>query len=331
MSSRMAQKPSGLSRRAGLLMTLVVVASCADGASREQADPAEQPAGEDGTVSEDVSVAGDQDEGTEPEPDPEPSEDPEPELTIRDVDFAALEWREAVAGEYLTPAEGHETFEVTIAEQIAFADVTGDGHEEALVGLEITEQQWFEQIYYIWTWDAEAETARQVESPVARMARCGDTIFDVTATDGAFIVSEALRFQDDTTLDCASDGPVRVERHITLEAGWPVLTGGLQGDGGICPQRLGTDDLWPVEEYPLLPGPFDGMSPLVEPQPVSFAEVDVWNHLWLYRENWMLAHVAFANPAEGPPVTGGDYTPCAWIFLEEDTRPIPHDPYLPEG
>ena len=65
---------------------------------------------------------------------------------------------------------------------------------------------------------------------------------------------------------------------------------------------------------------------LTDPEPAGFTEVDVWNHRWQFREHWMLVHIGYLNPVDGPPVTG-DYTPCAWIYLENDDRPIPHDPY----
>lgn len=267
------------------------------------------------------------------QPSDDPTEDPTPEPTpgptIRDVDFRELEWREAVNEMYIVPSEGDEYFDTDVTE-IVYADVDGDGHEDAIAALEITDDQWFEQIWYIWTWDSGTESAVQVESPVTRMARCGDTVRDVTALDGAFVITEALRYQNDPSPDCASDGPIEITRHVTLEDGWPVLTGGLEGDGGICPQILGTDDAWPVDELALKSGPWETMTQLTDPEPAIFVEVDVWNSLWLFREHWMLVHVAFANPPDGSRVVESGYTPCAWIFLEEDTRHIPHDPYLPQ-
>ncbi|WP_123304139.1 hypothetical protein [Bogoriella caseilytica] len=304
-----------------VLAAALLLTACSAEAPPAEAEPSPEPTGT-------PHVEPVAEESDEPEED-DTEEPEEPGLTIRDVDLAALEWREAVTEEYLTPVEGHEhrTLEVTDA---VYADVDGDGHEDALAAIVISEQQWYEEIYYIWTWDPDEQVAVQVESPIARMARCGDTVLEIAAEEDAFVITEALRYQDGPQPDCASDGPVEITRQVRLEENWPVLTGELEGDGGICPQRLGTDDGWPVEDFDLHPGPWQSMTPLRDPAPAIFAEVDVWSHLWLYRENWMLVHVGY-DTAPGEEKPGGDYTPCAWIFLEEDTRPIPHDPYLPEG
>lgn len=339
---RSAQFRSGLALAATALLLLAGCAgppgSADDPATDEAADPATDVATEtaDGDLEADGSLddaaddaaddtADDAAEDTlEGDSDPGDTAADEPSLTIRDIDLGELEWREAVSEQYLTPAAEPGPIQYAVAETIAYADVDGDGHEDALAGLEITDGQGFEQIWYIWTWDEQAQTAVQVESPIARMARCGDAVLEVAATDGSFALTEALRPQGDTS-DCASLGHIQFTRHVSLEDGWPVLTGGIEGDGGICPQPDATDALFPAE-YPLHTGPLETMSMLSDPAPVSFAEVDVSGHLWLFREHWMLVHVTSEESVD----QRGGYVPCAWVHLEEDTRPIPHAPHRPE-
>ncbi|MGC5617595.1 hypothetical protein [Georgenia sp. Z1491] len=249
--------------------------------------------------------------------------------TIRDVDLSTLPWRQALTGESVVPVEGDEYGRIyTVGEQIEFADVDGDGHEDALAVLEVVDGNAVEETWYIWTWDPEAEAAVQVESPVARTARCGDTVHEVAAVDGAFAVTEALRYQDDTSGDCATDGPIVHTRHVTLESGWPVLTGGLSGEGGICPQfQYATDDMWPVGDVELHAAPVDGSAPLGEPRPDWWLEVDVSRHEFLWRPNWILVHQVYDAQPEALASSNG-YRPCAWAYLADDQRPLPHGPYV---
>lgn len=338
------QDRSPITRLAMATTMVLLLSSCSlilgSGSERDTAADADvgeesgQRPDQDG--SEDSSAAPEDQSGAKQEPSDATGEDAgadhdagaqtaaiEDAPTIQESDFAALEWREAVNEFYVIPAEDDGLQTITIGEQIAYADVDGDGHDDALVPLQISDGNWFEQIWYIWTWDPQSEAPVQVESPVAREARCGDAVRDVGAEGAAFVISEALRIQGDTSLDCASEGPIEITRHVTLDDGWPVLTGGLTGDGGICPQPNGTDSMFPVGDADLRVAPYDDASPVTEAAPDAFDEVeDVWSHLWLYREHWMLVHLGYYDQN----VTGG-YIPCAWIYLEEDTRPIPHAPY----
>lgn len=60
-----------------------------------------------------------------------------------------MEWREVVNQLMLTPAEPDEVWTLDIDGEIAYANVNGKGHEDALVPLSITDEQWSEQIWYI--------------------------------------------------------------------------------------------------------------------------------------------------------------------------------------
>ncbi|MGO1583945.1 MAG: hypothetical protein ACTHXO_12070 [Actinomycetaceae bacterium] len=257
-------------------------------------------------------------------------EDPAEDLpSIRDADFSVLEWRQAWTGTTVVPVDGDGLRQYVVGEQVAHADVDGDGHEDALVPLEIHDGNGFEQTWYIWRWDPEALTPVQVESPVAREARCGDTVLGIDSVAGAFVVMEALRHQDDDSLPCSELGPIQVTRHVTLQDGWPVLTGGLVGDGGICPQfRHATDNVFDAAGAPLQAAPIEGGAPLGDPAPDWWLEVDVERHPALWRPHWLLVHIGYWDPPTDV-AAAGDYRPCAWGYLENDDRPIPDlGPYI---
>ncbi|QYJ02752.1 hypothetical protein KUV85_10415 [Nocardioides panacisoli] len=253
-----------------------------------------------------------------------PATTEEPEATIRDFDFGTVRWREAVAGEFRRIGTD-DVGRVFAVGDTAYADVNDDGHDDALVGLEITDGNGYEQIFYIWTWDAAKEKAVQVENPIAREFRCGDAVEKVAGGDGAFTITERLRFQGQDLPDCAATPPIKVQRSVRLEDNWPVLTTGQGGHGGICPQPQGTDALFDLEGIPVHPGPREETGTLDASVVTKFAEVDVWDHLWLYRENWMLIHFLPASRGAGDGFAEyGDYVPCGWVYLEDDQRPIPH-------
>ena len=175
---RSARFRPGLALSASILLLLTACLAPGGGGGvtpfpDEDADAAPEGALEEAADEAAPDGAGDTDDGDD-EGSELAAEAEESGLSIRDIDLAELEWREAITEQHLTPARAPGPFQYAIAETIAYADVDGDGHDDALVGLEITEEQWFEQIWYIWTWDPQSEAPVQVESPVAREARCGE-------------------------------------------------------------------------------------------------------------------------------------------------------------
>lgn len=317
------------SHRMGMALALTgltVLSGCfgAEDSAQSTPDSTQTPAPPQETASSatdaDAAVASEEADHTEP-----PDEPP----TIRDVDFAELEWTEWVNEVILTPSEGAEGYQFEVGEEVHYADVNGDGHDDAMVSLGQTDERWVEEIWYIWAWDPDAEVAYQAGGPVARGASCGDYVESVAAGEDHFIIEEHL-WPQNADHDCASTPSIHVTRHVVVEDDWPVMVSPVRAHGGMCPQILGTDDLWPVEDFEFRTSPDDAATLVGEPEPAGFSEADVWSRPWLYYPNWMLVHLAYMNPADGPPVIEGDYTPCGWVYLEEDTRPIPHDPYVPE-
>lgn len=312
------------------VVALMVLTSCGD-AEPAATDPETSPPAEGaGAATPATDVEEDNDEASGPGA----AEGPQAEQegyppSIRDVDFAELEWTEWVNEVVLTPAEGADGYLFEVGEEVHYADVNGDGHDDAMVSLGQTEERWMEEIWYIWAWDPDAEIAYQAGGPIARGASCGDYVESVAAGEDHFIIEEYL-WPENADHDCASTPSIHVTRHVVIEDDWPVMISPVRAHGGMCPQILGTDDLWPVEDFEFRTSPDDAATMVGEPEPAGFAEADVWNRTWLYYPNWMLVHLAYMNPAEGPPVIEGDYTPCGWVYLEDDTRPIPHDPYVPD-
>lgn len=194
-----------------------------------------------------------------------------------------------------------------------------DADEDAIAALIIADGNSLSEIYYIWTWDADREKPVQVENLIARAHDCGAVIDRVTADPkaNAFVITERLR-QPGAEGACVDDPTVKAVRSVTLVDGWPVLTTGVGGHGGICPQPHGHDDTWPVEDTVLLSGPRESVGAVEDPQLNWFAEADITGHPWLYREGWLL--VSF-GPFVGEGRDShfrqyGDYTPCAWIAVD---------------
>lgn len=247
----------------------------------------------------------------------------EPEMTIRDFDFGTVAWRDTRSQTQARFGTG-EAGQTTQLGDIAYADVDDDGDEDALAGLEVIDGNGYQQTFYIWTWDAEQQTAVQVEEPIAHEMRCGDTVAKVAGGDGEFTVTERLLYPGIPLPDCAADPPIAVERSIRLVDGWPVLTTGQGGHGGICPQPPGTDAVFGLDGVPVYAGPLEATGTLDPAVVRNFAEVDLTGHRWLFRRNWMLIH--FFPETKGPDDgfgQYGDYVPCGWVYLEDDTRSAP--------
>ncbi|KUG57586.1 hypothetical protein [Nesterenkonia jeotgali] len=316
-----------------LTMLLLVTSSCS--AEQSAQNPSEQePSAQDSDSSPPAEQRSSPSSAAVGAEDPEEeaeavTEVEEEEPSIRDVEFADLEWTEWVNEVVLIPAEGSDGPEFEVSEEIHYADADGDGHEDALVSLGWTDDRGFEDIWYIWAWDPDTESAYQAGGPVARAANCGDHVESVSAGEDHFVIEEHL-WPQNADHDCASTPSIQVTRHLVLEDDWPVMISPVRAHGGMCPQILGTDDLWPVEDFEFRTSPEEAAGLVGDPAPTAFAEADVWSRLWLHYPNWMLVHLAYMNPADGPPVLEGGYTPCGWVYLEEDTRPVPHDPYPPE-
>lgn len=310
-----------------------------EGPDQAEAEPAGEPAAEGPAEGSDEETApeaeAEPESGSESDAAPESGSEsasapeaaePEPEPAIQDVDFAQLEWTDWVNEVVLVPAEGIEGYTFEVREDIVYADVNGDGHQDALVALGQTEERWFEDIWYIWAWDPEAQQPYQASGPVARAADCGDRIESVSAAEGAFIIHEQL-WPQGADVVCAQVPPVEITRHIVLEDGWETMVSPARGFGGMCPQILGTDDGWPVDDLVLHTAPDETSSVVGDPEPAFFIEADVWPRPWLHYPHWMLVHLGFSNPADGPAVMPNGYTPCGWAYLEVDDRPVPHMPY----
>ncbi|MGC5629667.1 hypothetical protein ACPYO6_15640 [Georgenia sp. Z1344] len=261
----------------------------------------------------------------------EPTDAPateEPGASIRDVDLAAQSWRQALTGESVVPAEGDGLRQFTVSDAVAYADVDGDGHEDAAASLQVLDGNAYEETWYVWRWDPESQAAVQVESPIARQSGCGDDVLSVTGEGEVFVVVEELR-PAGSAAPCVDGGTIPVTRQVTLEDGWPVLAGGMSGEGGICPQvEYAGDEMWPAGDVEIHAAPTDGSAPIGEPAPDWWMEVDVSGHHFLWRPNWMLVHLMYdEQPAALAGMPG--YFPCAWAYIEDDQRPVPHAPYVP--
>lgn len=240
-------------------------------------------------------------------------------LTIRDVDFATLRWRDAMTAKQVRVSEPNADPAAgpirTIGEELAYADADDDGDDDALVPLAVADGNGSEQVWYVWTWDAESEAAVQVENPIARESRCGDDVVEVRADpEGGFAIRERLR--DPVSPGTCADPPtIEVDRTVALADNWPVLRTGIGGFGGICPQpRPGDSGIFPIEDIKLYAGPRPATGRVEDPQLRYFGAVDTDGHRWLIRPNWSLMHFLphRGGGSEDHFDAYGDYIPCAW-------------------
>lgn len=127
---------------------------------------------------------------------------------------------------------------------VVYVDLNDDGYEDAFAGiLEHPEgANSYTMYWYVWLWNPDLETAEQVPYLIATGSRCGDAVVGAEPGDGSITVTTATR---DGTEDCASVGNLRTERTVAIESGYPVDVSGHGGWGGVCPEIIGTDALFP--------------------------------------------------------------------------------------
>lgn len=190
---------------------------------------------------------------------------------IRAFDFANALWQDERNVSEVPLVDGTFTGEYgqvwTYTDEPVYADVDGDGYEDALAPLTQEDGQGLVTQWFLWRWDADAAAgdtrgqAVQLLEPVAVMARCGSEVHEVAAGNGAFSVTESIRMAD-APISCA-DSPTRERtRSVALEDGLLVQVDPVRGYGGVCGTNVhdhvaGVPSSWqvriaPQEDAPLV-------------------------------------------------------------------------------
>ena len=270
-----------------------------------------------GGVGAAVVIAQDDD----PPPPPRPAV-----MTIHDIDLGTQQWQDAAHRLSVSLARG--SGQATVAGRpvsfrlatpsggpaaTTYADLDGDGDDDALVALTTLDGNAAVVHWYAWQWDADAEKAVQVLDPIARTSDCGVEVTAITAVDGGVEIAEQWR----NGSDCFGAPAGRTTRTVALDGGAPVLTAGFGGYGGACPQSfVGSDaDTYPYQgDFVFRAAPSDDALEVVDPQVRLYTAItDTGGYPWLQREGWVVVRLGpVGGGADSHFAPYGDYRPCAW-------------------
>lgn len=249
----------------------------------------------------------------------ESSPEPQPHAqAIRDVDLATLTWHDTPRDKDVTLTGDEPVGDLMDGGQYslgdlapAYADVDQDGFEDAVASLKRVEGNGLDELWYVWLWDPETETPRQVLDPVAQQERCATVVSSVEAAKGAFRFTEKYRDLADIGT-CDSEPPNAVTRTITIADGSPVQTEGHGAYGGICPQPpAGDANSVLIEDAQLYVAP-DAGSARVDGDDIYWVSgLPTGSSPWLELDGWVL--VGFGpNTGSATFDEYGPYIPCAW-------------------
>lgn len=191
---------------------------------------------------------------------------PAPSADIRSADLGGVEWFDSVESttvkltggmsrpqaEMVPSASG---FISRMIGPVVYADVDGDGDEDAAAGLQTEGGQRFSSVWHIWLW--QDGKAVQVRQPIAEASRCDGAIESVVARPGAFAVSMVIRDVDDP---CSTNGSLPVSYEVGVRSGWPVRLRPEFGPVQTCNPRAQAKELTPAGKIQLHTWP-DGRSP----------------------------------------------------------------------
>jgi hypothetical protein len=247
------------------------------------------------------------------------SPQPQPNATaIRDADLSTAQWTDTPRDSTVTLAGDEPVGDLmdggqyTIGEMpIVYADVDGDGFEDALAALRRVEGNGLSEIWYVWRWDEEAQRPVQVLDPVAESVRCGAEVSAVAADESTFVITERRRDLADIGT-CDATPPNEVTRTIALEDGVPVQRDGYGGYGGACPQpQNGDADAYLIGDTELFSAPDTAATPVSGPDIYSYYGLPLDPYPYLQRDGWVL--VGFGPDADSATFDDyGSYVPCAW-------------------
>jgi hypothetical protein len=231
---------------------------------------------------------------------------------IRKVDFANLEWFERTSGSTVKLVDGSAWraagigsggWKWKLLERPRFADVDGDGHEDAAAGLELGGDQAAAQAWYVWLW--RDGRAQQLREPIVTASRCDRRIESVTAVPHGFKVQAFLFVSGDA---CAGGGSVPIAYVVGVRDGWPVRVRPHYGPMDTCDPGKLTVALRSQGKVVLYTSP-DVRSPTVE----SAAHYDAF-----------LVDEYFADPVLTPDsdwglgiAVSGDRRVCGWARADQ--------------
>ncbi len=197
-----------------------------------QAPPADDETTTTDTPGDDTGLTsapgGDATTSAAPPAEDSPSEDSPsaaPTGSIRDTDFADLTFTDTWTGQEVTLEQGTATIDTdgfptryTLQEDPDFADVDGDGAEDALVRIFAEQGNGWADYTYVYLWDEETAGPRQVLPAITDDARCGNVTTEIVPEDGVITVDyldRSVNFEA-----CAEQPSVEATRTVKVVDGY---------------------------------------------------------------------------------------------------------------
>ena len=158
---------------------------------------------------------------------------------IEHFDFANAAWFDAQSGTALkpgsnaSPASGTPWWKVDAASQgnpTQYADLNGDGYEDAVAWLTTGKGTDYWHYAYIWLWDPATRSAHQLNYPLTDDKNCGNATKSLAVSGSTISVTRLIR-QNQT---CTQQPTHEVTNTIALERGIPIRTSPVRASVMPC-------------------------------------------------------------------------------------------------
>ncbi|SER73601.1 hypothetical protein SAMN05443377_10811 [Propionibacterium cyclohexanicum] len=158
---------------------------------------------------------------------------------IEHFDFADAAWFDAQSGQTLqpgsnsSPASGAAWWKVDAASQgnpTQYADLNGDGYEDAVAWLTTGKGTEYWHYAYIWLWDPATRSAHQLDQPITDDKNCGNTTKSLSVSGATITVTRLIRQNQ----ACDQQPDHEVTNTIALEKGVPVRTAPIRASTMPC-------------------------------------------------------------------------------------------------
>jgi hypothetical protein len=168
---------------------------------------------------------------------------------IKRFDFKNVKWFDAPNGRtvHLKKGRAHTKgvdYSLDSRERV-YADVDGDGVDDALVSILAEEGNGFTESTYLWVWNAKIGAPKQVRQPVENDMRCGDVTQSITAARHRITVRYLNRMT--FTGPCSEQPTKRSTKKITLKDGFLYETAPQVSALTPCGEGTGTEGFTPAE------------------------------------------------------------------------------------
>ncbi len=158
---------------------------------------------------------------------------------IEHFDFANASWYDAQSsttlkpGSNSSPASGAAWWKVDAASQgnpTQYADLNGDGYEDAIAWLTTGKGTDYWHYAYVWLWEPSTRTTHQLTYPITDDRNCGNSTKSLTVSGATITVTRLIR-QSQT---CDQQPTHEATDTIALENGVPIRTSPIRASVLPC-------------------------------------------------------------------------------------------------